>query len=558
MKLEFRFQRSVGVPPPPLAFPVLGADVPPTDAAYLLLDNVFRCPQFGPNAEALEAVAVAYDGPRDSPAITFDLYLWDEAWVRWYKFCDIQVANGEIRYAPLPNLVDRKDARQVSRIHVAIVPINPGGVPDGDYSFSFSAVTGLQSNIDPESFADIIALLTSIDNKTPALGQALMAASTPVTIASDQTPLADLKVTGTITAGGEVEINTQGRGSCVATLVDSGPAWTGTISFWGYDGTQWVPVDAITTDTVPSRILSTTANGTWRVDCSGFQKVKVLGVGVVNTAGVTLNTSVADYSAGGGGGGASVGGGNNIWSNPQDFSATANAGAKTITFAGFTSTVLSSVISTLNFTGAVIRRYNSVTGDVDVLPTTNVAYAAGVLTLADMTSNFVAGDTVLVMVPGPDKAYNESVDAVKLVNDDTVANAVRNVPVWSDWSENYTDDQSVTTAVAGTANYVAYPNFVDMRGFGWFGLEYQLIVGSSYKMVQVFATEKDVDDATSLAATDWYDVTYQLFGKSIIDNPCTCTSPIPVRVTHLKTVVTTAPGVTAANNTWGLYARKAR
>ena len=109
--------------------------------------------------------------------------------------------------------------------------------------------------------------------------------------------------------------------------------------------------------------------------------------------------------------GSSVGGGNNIWSNPQDFTATANAGAKTITLSGFTSTVLSAVLVTAHFSNAVIKKITS-TGVVSSLPTTSVAYVAGtgVLTLADMTANFAAGDTVVVMIPGPDKSYDETYD----------------------------------------------------------------------------------------------------------------------------------------------------
>lgn len=117
------------------------------------------------------------------------------------------------------------------------------------------------------------------------------------------------------------------------------------------------------------------------------------------------------YSPSSGGGGASVGGGNNIWSNPQDFTATANAGGKTITLSLFTSSVLSSVLTTAHFSNAVIKKVTT-GGVVSSIPTTSVAYvsATGVLTLADMTENFAAGDTVIVMIPGPDKSYDETYD----------------------------------------------------------------------------------------------------------------------------------------------------
>lgn len=408
-------------------------------------------------------------------------------------------------------------------------------------------------------------------------------------------------------------------------------------------------------------------------------------------------------TSGVGGGGASVGGGNNIWSNPQDFAAAANSGAKTITINGFTSSTLSSVLTARNFASAVIKRISS-TGDVDTIPTTNVAWASPTLTLDDMTANFAVGDTVLVMIPGPDKAYNETSDAqfvqgitddnavipasaysvrlgakgaanplsspaaategrktdlltdlsrrlwttltaetlegvlpanssgllisgfdnvanltsrwavdsvtkagrvqgitadntaisataysvrigakaaadptsspaavtegykadiltdlyhrlwVRLINDDSVAGAVRTVPVWSDWSERDSVDHSVTTGVGGG---VTTTNYVDLRGYGYCCFLFNALVGSYLKTLTIQATNRDTDDPSSLAAGDWFDVTLDWYGYTAITAMGLYTMEQPRRVTFLRTTVITAAGATT-DNTWGLYAWKAR
>jgi len=129
-------------------------------------------------------------------------------------------------------------------------------------------------------------------------------------------------------------------------------------------------------------------------------------------------SSSADNSVGGSGSSSSsassIGGGNSTYSNVQgDFTATANSGAKTITLSAYASTVLSASITVKNFANAVIKRTTSA-GVVDTLPLTNIAFAANVLTLADMPANFAAGDIVSVFVPGNDKAFDETNDAQKV------------------------------------------------------------------------------------------------------------------------------------------------
>lgn len=109
-----------------------------------------------------------------------------------------------------------------------------------------------------------------------------------------------------------------------------------------------------------------------------------------------------------------VNAGSNIYSNVAgDFTATANVGAKTITLSSYANTILSSTITVKNFAVSLIKRVSS-TGVVDNLPTTNIAFSANVLTLSDMAANFASGDSVTVVLFGPDKSYDESNDLEKV------------------------------------------------------------------------------------------------------------------------------------------------
>lgn len=123
----------------------------------------------------------------------------------------------------------------------------------------------------------------------------------------------------------------------------------------------------------------------------------------------------------------SIGGGSSVYSNAQeDFTATANDGGKTITIAGAPFTVEAKHV----VAGKVIR-INSDDEAVS-LPLTNVAVAADVITLEDMSDDFVASDTVVVFLVGPDKAYDRDIDEDKSI--------VSNQPQY-----NYTDPEELVS-----------------------------------------------------------------------------------------------------------------
>jgi len=133
MKLEHVFTRTDAT---------IGTDAVPTDAAYLLLDNVFHAPQYGPHTEPLESIALAYNGPALAPDASVSLYLWDEQTEEWYLFADAHtLPAGEVHFIPLPNIIDRKDSRASSRMDVAIVVSLEDQPPAGDYEFAASSAT---------------------------------------------------------------------------------------------------------------------------------------------------------------------------------------------------------------------------------------------------------------------------------------------------------------------------------------------------------------------------------------------------------------------------------
>ncbi len=145
------------------------------------------------------------------------------------------------------------------------------------------------------------------------------------------------------------------------------------------------------------------AGATPSVQFNVFARASSTGGG--SSAAAPSGNGSSSSSSSAGGGGAST------YSNAQgDFVATANAGAKTITFSAYANAVLSAVISNTNFLTATIKR-RTFAGVVDSLPVTNVSFVANVLTLSDMSANFAAGDTVEVVIVGPDKAFVAAVNA---------------------------------------------------------------------------------------------------------------------------------------------------
>lgn len=139
------------------------------------------------------------------------------------------------------------------------------------------------------------SFLSSIDTKTPSLGQAVSASSSPVVIASNQSavPVAQqttVSATTTLTGNGTAAVSTAGAGTAVAVISGT---WASTINFEAtVDGSNWVTITGAETALLTNQSpVSTSTNGTWQFNTSGFTQFRLRGVGVTGTATVAVSSS---------------------------------------------------------------------------------------------------------------------------------------------------------------------------------------------------------------------------------------------------------------------------
>lgn len=156
--------------------------------------------------------------------------------------------------------------------------------------------------------------------------------------------------------------------------------------------------------------LSTTKNFSTRAtETAGFNNET--GEPRVNVEGIVQIADSLGVLTDGGGGGSSVGGGNNTYSNANgDFVATITNATKNITITGLPFT-----LEAIHVVAGSIKKIAVTTNAVTSLPLTNVSVSGGVITLSNASSNFVTGDTVLVNLIGPDKAYDRALDNQKII-----------------------------------------------------------------------------------------------------------------------------------------------
>lgn len=160
------------------------------------------------------------------------------------------------------------------------------------------------------------------------------------------------------------------------------------------------------------------------------------------------------------GGLSGLGGGLSIWSNVSgDFTATPNASTKTITLSSYSSTILSSILTSVFLGNGLIKKRDS-SGIITTLPITNILISTNVITLSDMTSNFASGDTVAVFIPGPVKGYEKTTDLLKTTKGSTDAGeqvylgvqGVQKIPVASPlFSATPAMELYTSVAIASTA-----------------------------------------------------------------------------------------------------------
>jgi len=180
----------------------------------------------------------------------------------------------------------------------------------------------------------------------------------------------------------------------------------------------------------------------------------------VNVGGnVTIVNSDGDEVSIGGG---SAGGGNNTYSNiANSITATPTVGTTNIVMAGLPFTLEDGSVAL-----GSIKKIDS-SGNITSLILTNVTVSSNTITLTDET-NFVSGDTVDVVLVGPDKAYDTSLDINKVIDQS---------PLWS----RYTSADTIISATPYelTASFADVGSEIDVRGYNFLTLWVTLDIGTS-------------------------------------------------------------------------------
>jgi hypothetical protein len=240
---------------------------------------------------------------------------------------------------------------------------------------------------------------------------------------------------------------------------------------------------------------------------SSYDSVR-LGYGAISSPTVANDAALlalligyVDNPAGGSGAG-SAGGGSIVYSNAsKDFVATPAVGAKTIT------------ITELPFT---LEDKNIAVGSVKVIDSNgdtksifsgqgNVTVSGGVITLGN-ADDFVSGDTVVVTLIGPDKAYAKLLDALKVI--------IQN----NEWA-HYTDIEHILDESDATVDQHYTPP-IFMEGFRNITIQFTGSSGGSGVTFKIYGTVNpsaalpaDGDAAPSL---DWFDLTTAITGGATV------------------------------------------
>jgi hypothetical protein len=118
--------------------------------------------------------------------------------------------------------------------------------------------------------------------------QVLASSATGITTnVASSTTTSDKTTTGTITAlNGNVALSTQGCSSIVITTTGT---WVATLTFQGFDGTNWITASGLT---IPLGGITTavTINGSTLINCGGFQQIRVIATAFTSgTANIFIN-----------------------------------------------------------------------------------------------------------------------------------------------------------------------------------------------------------------------------------------------------------------------------
>lgn len=137
------------------------------------------------------------------------------------------------------------------------------------------------------------ASLSSIDTKTPTLGQKTMSGSQPVVIASDQsaitTAFSDVTASGNITGTQTVVVSTNGANTVGFQITGT---YTGQLFTEGtVDGTNWVAIVSVLTGTGGANSVFVASTGVGQASVSGLSSFRIRGNVITGTADVTLRAN---------------------------------------------------------------------------------------------------------------------------------------------------------------------------------------------------------------------------------------------------------------------------
>lgn len=197
-----------------------------------------------------------------------------------------------------------------------------------------------------------------------------------------------------------------------------------------------------------------------------------------------------------GGGGGVGGGGNNTWSTLQgDFSASVTASTKNITVTGLPFTLEDGHVAL-----GSIKKIDS-SGEVTSLDVSNVSVSGNVITLSGI-DDFVATDTVEVILFGLDKAYDQSLDAGKqfIINPEY---------------EHYTSPEKLVdtedVADGTTERYI-----IPFEGYKYLSMHARLYTNSGDDEITVTFWATNDGDADDSADTNWVDISSDVLGGASV------------------------------------------
>lgn len=226
-----------------------------------------------------------------------------------------------------------------------------------------------------------------------------------------------------------------------------------------------------------------------------FWKNRDTGEGALNVEGemklLNSDGEVIDPSTGAS---AATGGGTSTYSTAQgDFVATTTTGTTNITLTGLPFTLTAE-----NVANGSIKRIAS-DGTVTVVDSGNISVSGGVITLSE-ADNFVSGDSVVVSITGPDKAYDEALDA----NITTVLN--------SEYAHYTSPEHLIDVSAVGDAVTSRY--VIPMESFKNISIQVKLAntnAGDTITLTMYATNNADADDS---ADTDWVDVSSTILGAA--------------------------------------------